>query len=113
ERGPVVGKALALDKCRETTGDPELPEGGNNGDRIGRGDHRPDDHAELEPEARRNLEHQGDDERRDHDTRGGEDDDPAERPAEVLEIETKGGLEDEARDQHEQYELRRHLDGAA
>ena len=109
ERRPVVEEALALDERREPARRPELLEGRDDRDRVGRRDHRPDDEAQLERQAGRQAQHDRDDRGADEHAGRREQHDPAERPPEVVEVDPERGLEDEARQQHEQHDLGRDL----
>ena len=110
ERRPVVEEALALDERREAPRRAELLERRDDSDRIGRRDHRADYEAQLEREPGRDREDRAHDRRADENARRGEQDDPAERPPEVVDVDPERGLEHEARQQHEQDDLGADLD---
>ena len=110
DRRAVVEQALSLDQRGEAGRRTEPPEDRDDGNRVGRGDDRTDDECDVERQPGRQVEDHGDDRGRDDDAGRGEHDHPAEGAPQLANVDLVGRLEDEARQQHRENEVRRDLE---
>ena len=111
ETGPVVEQALAVDHRGQRLRDRQALERGDDRRGIGRRHHRPDDEREIGSKAGRDAQDDRDDGRRDDDARDGEQGQAADPAPDLDDPEPVRGLEHEARQEHQEDELGRDVDG--
>ena len=103
---PSLSRLSPSTTVARVAGNGQPTERRDDGRRVGRRDHRPDDEGQIEPKPGPDVEQDGDERGRDEDARHGQEEEGCERPSQEGQVEPVAGLEHESRQEHDQDDFR-------